>query len=133
MNEDILIHGDPGPQVAQAQATIDKQVYDLRDHLLAFHHINMLEAHRLYKVGHLPRRISDLIEYLGMPVKRDRWYKWTDDQGKQRHVKEYYIIEQEADDYMFTSMHRSMPWHDIYAKRVASEKSKAPQSGKHAA
>jgi hypothetical protein len=121
MNEEIKIHGDLGPDPAQSERIIDKQVYDLRDHLLAFHSINMVQAHTLYKIGHLPRRISDLIEYLAMDIKRDRWYKWSDKNGKKRHVKEYYITPESADNYMLNSMHLTMPWAKIYAARKLSE------------
>ena len=119
MNEEIKVHGDLGTDEKETQRLIDRQVYDLRDHLLLENTINMEQAHELFKIGHLPRRISDLIEFLKMKIQRDRWYNYTDKYGKKRKLKEYYMLPEDIDEYLLSSMHLMMPWAAIYAQRKA--------------
>ncbi len=134
MSEEIIVHGDLGPDEKETQRLIDRQVYDIRDHLLLENTINMEQAHDLFKIGHLPRRISDLIEFLKMKIQRDRWYNYTDKYGKKRKLKEYYMLPEDIDEYLLSSMHLMMQWAEIYADRKARQQNNLiSQAAKHAA
>jgi hypothetical protein len=117
MSEQIIIHGDLGPDQDEKRASIDQQVYSLRQHLLLGDTINMSQAHKLYGIGHLPRRICDCIQYLKMDIQRDRWVKYTNERGKTTRLKEYYMLPEKIDEYILNSMHLEMPWVEIYAER----------------
>jgi len=134
MSEKIQVYGDLGPDAKETQRLIYRQVYDLRDHLLLENTINMEQAHELFKIGHLPRRISDLIEFLKMKIQRDRWYNYADNYGKKRKLKEYYMLPEDIDEYLLSSMHLMMPWAEIYADRKARRQNNLiSHAAKHAA
>jgi len=94
-----------GEHTREQVKTAKTQCIALRDWLLSGKRITSPEAGRELLIGHLPRRILDMIEYFKLPIQR-QYIKYKRSDGLVTRVKEYWIDE--ADLQRLSSRNSSM-------------------------